>query len=87
MKGGSQGFPRHVVSDKQEVLFEDVSPSTALSIHQLDMGQEFSGYIKREEKEKWFAVYKVHCDFKLAVTRKSRPCRGTLRVLIKQIAA
>ena len=28
-----------------------------------------------------------HCDFKLAVTRKSRPCRGTLRVLIKQIAA
>ena len=29
----------------------------------------------------------VHCDFKLAVTRKSRPCRGTLRVLIKQIAA
>ena len=28
-----------------------------------------------------------HCDFKLAVTRKSRPCRGTLRVLIKLIAA
>ena len=28
-----------------------------------------------------------HCDFKLAVARKSRPCRGTLRVLIKQIAA
>ena len=30
MKGGTQGFPRHEVSDKQEVLFEDVSPSTAL---------------------------------------------------------
>ena len=29
MKGGTQGFPRHDVSDKQEVLFEDVSPSTA----------------------------------------------------------
>ena len=29
----------------------------------------------------------IHCDFKLAVTRKSRPCRATLRVLIKQIAA
>ena len=29
MKGGTQGFPRHEVSDKQEVLFEDVSPSTA----------------------------------------------------------
>ena len=29
----------------------------------------------------------IHCDFKLAVTRKSRPCRGTLRVLIKLIAA
>ena len=28
-----------------------------------------------------------HCDFKPAVTRKSRPCRDTLRVLIKQIAA
>ena len=28
-----------------------------------------------------------HCDFKLAVMRKSRPCRSTLRVLIKQIAA
>ena len=36
MKGGKQGFPRHEVSDKQEVLFEDVSPSTALSIRQLD---------------------------------------------------
>ena len=30
----TQGFPRHEVSDKQEVLFEDVSPSTALSIRQ-----------------------------------------------------
>ena len=29
----------------------------------------------------------LHCDFKLAVTRKSRPCGGTLRMLIKQIAA
>ena len=29
----------------------------------------------------------THCDFKLALTRKSRPCRGTLRVLMKQIAA
>ena len=47
MKGGTQGFPGHEVSDKQEVLFEDVSPSTALSIRQLDMGQEFSGYIKK----------------------------------------
>ena len=36
MKGGTQGFPRHKVSDKQEVLFEDVSPSTAFSIRQLD---------------------------------------------------
>ena len=36
MKGGTQGFPRHEVSDKQEVLFEDVSPSTAFSIRQLD---------------------------------------------------
>ena len=35
MKGGTQGFPRHEVSDKQEVLFEDVSPSTAFSIRQL----------------------------------------------------
>ena len=43
MKGGTQGFPRHEVSDKQEVLFEDVSPSTAISIRQLDIGQEFSG--------------------------------------------
>ena len=34
MKGGTQGFPRHEVSDKQEVLFEDVSPSTAFSIRQ-----------------------------------------------------
>ena len=36
MKGGTQGFPRHEVSDKQEVLFEDVLPSTAaaLSIRQ-----------------------------------------------------
>ena len=34
-KGGTQGFPRHEVSDKQEVLFEDVSPSTAFSIRQL----------------------------------------------------
>ena len=59
MKGGTQGFPRHEVSNKQEVLFEDVSPPTALSIRQLDMGQEFSGYIKREEKEKWFVMYKV----------------------------
>ena len=32
MKGGTQGFPRHEVSDKQEVLFEDFSPSTAFSI-------------------------------------------------------
>ena len=32
VKGGTQGFPRHEVSDKQEVLFEDVSPSTAFSI-------------------------------------------------------
>ena len=37
MKGGTQGFPRHEVSDKQEVLFEDVSPSTALSIRQLGL--------------------------------------------------
>ena len=29
----------------------------------------------------------THYDFKRAVTRKSRPCQGTLRVLIKQIAA
>ena len=35
MKGGTQGFPRNEVSDKQEVLFEDVSPSTAFSIRQL----------------------------------------------------
>ena len=28
-----------------------------------------------------------HCDFKLAVTLKSRPCRGTVLVLIRQIAA
>ena len=35
MKGGTQGFPRHEVSDKQEVLFEDVSPSTAFSIRQV----------------------------------------------------
>ena len=34
MKGGTQGFPRHEVSDKQEVLFEDVSPSTAFEIRQ-----------------------------------------------------
>ena len=34
MKGGTQGFPRHKVSDKQEVLFEDVSPFTAFSIRQ-----------------------------------------------------
>ena len=34
MKGGTQGFPRHEVSDKQEVLFENVSPSTAFSIRQ-----------------------------------------------------
>ena len=34
MKGGTQGFPRHEVSDKQKVLFEDVSPSTAFSIRQ-----------------------------------------------------
>ena len=34
MKGEKQGFPRHEVSDKQEVLFEDVSPSTAFSIRQ-----------------------------------------------------
>ena len=34
MKGGTQGFPRHEVSDKQEVLFEDVSPTTAFSIRQ-----------------------------------------------------
>ena len=34
MKGGTQVFPRHEVSDKQEVLFEDVSPSTAFSIRQ-----------------------------------------------------
>ena len=36
MKGGTQRFPRHEVSDKQEVLFEDVSPSTAFSIRQLE---------------------------------------------------
>ena len=34
MNGGTQGFPRHEVSDKQEVLFEDVSPTTAFSIRQ-----------------------------------------------------
>ena len=51
MNGGTQGFPRHEVSDKQEVLFEDVSPSTAFSIRQLDITHEFSGYIKREEKK------------------------------------
>ena len=56
-KHSTQGFPRDEVSDKQEVLFEDVSPSTAFSIRQLDIGQEFSGYIKR--KEKWFVVYKI----------------------------
>ena len=39
MKGGTQGFPRHEMSDKQEVFFEDVSPSTAFSIRQLDIGQ------------------------------------------------
>ena len=36
MKGWTQGFPRHEVSDKQEVLFEDVSPSTAFSIRRVD---------------------------------------------------
>ena len=51
MKGRTQGFPRHEVSDKQEVLFEDVSPSTAFSIRQLDIGQEFSVNIKRKKKE------------------------------------
>ena len=50
MKGGTQGFPRHEVSDKQEVLFGDVSPSTAFSIRQLDTGQEFSGYMKEKKK-------------------------------------
>ena len=35
----------------------------------------------------WDLTTEMHCDFKPAVTRKSRPCRGTLRVLIKQIAA
>ena len=34
MKGGTQGLPGHEVSDKQEVLFEDSSPSTAMSIRQ-----------------------------------------------------
>ena len=51
VKGGTQGFPRHEVSDKQEVLFEDVSPSTAFSIRQLDIGQEFSGYIKEKKRK------------------------------------
>ena len=51
MKGGTQGFPRHEVSDKQEVLFEDVSPSTAFSIRQLDIGQEFSGYMKEKKRK------------------------------------
>ena len=51
VKGGTQGFPRHEVSDKQEVLFEDVSPSTAFSIRQLDIEQEFSGYIKEKKRK------------------------------------
>ena len=34
MKGGTQGFPRREVSEKQKVLFKDVSPSTAFSIRQ-----------------------------------------------------
>ena len=50
MKGGTQGFPRQEVSDKQKVLFEDVSPSTAFSIRQLDIGQEFSGYKEKKRK-------------------------------------
>ena len=56
VKGGTQGFPRHEVSDKQEVLFEDVSPSTAFSIRRLDIGQEFSGYIKEKKRKMVFRV-------------------------------
>ena len=42
----------------------------------------------KEPEIKFFGVIcNAHCDFKLAVTRKSRLCRCTLRVLIKQIAA
>ena len=67
MKGGTQGFPRHEVSDKQEVLFEDFSPSTALSIRQLAMGQEFSGYIKREEKKNGLSYTKYSKERKKLV--------------------
>ena len=49
MKGGTQGFPRHEVSDKQEVLFEDVSPSTAYSIRQLKASWAWTSLAKEVE--------------------------------------
>ena len=49
IKGGTQGFPRHEVSDKQEVLFEDVSPSTAFSIRQLEFVHETDGCTSRSD--------------------------------------
>ena len=49
-KVGQKGFPDTKWATTKG-LFEDVSPSTAFSIHQLDIGQEISGYKERKRKE------------------------------------
>ena len=53
MKGGTQGFPRHEVSDKQEVLFENVSPSMAFSIRQLLLKvRKYETAVRKKQKKK-----------------------------------
>ena len=47
VKGGTQGFPRHEVSDKQEVLFEDVSPSTCFWLKVAECARRFVGQCTR----------------------------------------
>ena len=64
-----------------------VDPATTRAMPNNVLGQSASIHDPKLASALGECLLPTHCDFKLAVTRKSRPCRGTLRVLIKQIAA
>ena len=48
MKGGTQGFPRHEVSDKQEVLFVMLSSSFLLLVLGSTVRKKISGRLSRD---------------------------------------
>ena len=56
---GHKGFPDTKRATTKS-LFEDVWPSTVFSIRHLDIGQEFSGYKRKEKKTEYVVSCTEH---------------------------